>query len=226
MQISTAFPSRYIKSHDLDDQEIKVTINTVTMEQVGMGGDQQPVVYFRGWQKGMVLNKTNGRKIASLFGDDTDKWKGNEIILYAAQTQFQGEQMMGLRVKAVTERLDQEMPQQVTAKHMLNKMRAADIQTERKPANPETLPWDDQFPANMPNNSILVEAEAMARGGIQSFRSWRDALNQDELEKIKPIMEKLISIAHAHGDGINATAPADSVATSARKQSPKGEPHA
>jgi hypothetical protein len=39
------------------------------------------VVYFQGKQKGLVTNKTNANNIAALYGDDTDDWIGQKIML-------------------------------------------------------------------------------------------------------------------------------------------------
>jgi hypothetical protein len=61
----------------------------------------KPVLYFQGKDKGMVLNKTNSHMIASLTGSkDTDDWTGCQIRLYATETEFAGEMVECIRVKA------------------------------------------------------------------------------------------------------------------------------
>ncbi len=70
MKINEAFPSNYLKAADLQDREVTVTMADVKMEK--LGDDSRPVLYFRGKEKGLVLNKTNANNIASRYGDDTD----------------------------------------------------------------------------------------------------------------------------------------------------------
>jgi hypothetical protein len=78
MNIDSAFPSNYLKASDLGDAQPVVTIDRVELEAVGRDKEMKPVLYFRGKEKGIVLNKTNSNKIASLVGSrDTDHWRGN-----------------------------------------------------------------------------------------------------------------------------------------------------
>ena len=98
MKISQAFPSKYLKSDEVGANRYTMTIANVMMEDVGDG--DKPVIYFSGAQKGMVLNKTNAEMIAYLYGDDTDRWRGQQVELYTTMTSFQGKQMLGLRVCA------------------------------------------------------------------------------------------------------------------------------
>ncbi len=101
MNIDSAFPSTYLKASDLGDQMPVVTIDRVEVEPVGRDKEMKPVVYFKGKEKGVVLNKTNSRKIAELTGSkDTDDWTGCQIRLYATETEFGGEMVECIRVKA------------------------------------------------------------------------------------------------------------------------------
>lgn len=103
MRIGAAFPSKYLKAADLPDgQYVRVTMDHVAVENVAGNNDpedEKPVLYFRGKQKGMVLNRTNSNTISAVYGDETDDWSGKPILLYSAETQFQGKTMPCLRVK-------------------------------------------------------------------------------------------------------------------------------
>lgn len=49
----------------------------------------------------MVINKTNATKITQIAGSpETDEWAGVKIRLYATETEFAGETVECLRVKA------------------------------------------------------------------------------------------------------------------------------
>jgi hypothetical protein len=101
MNIDSAFPSTYLKASDLGDNQPVVTIDRVEVEPVGRDKEMKPVIYFKGKEKGVVLNKTNSRKIAELTGSkDTDDWGGCQIRLYATETEFGGEMVECIRVKA------------------------------------------------------------------------------------------------------------------------------
>lgn len=97
MKLSDAFPSTFLKASDLNGQRPVVTISHVKFEDIG--GDHKPVVYFRGKDKGLVLNKTNGSMIAEIAGDDdTDNWGGTRFVLYPTRVDFQGKRVDAIRV--------------------------------------------------------------------------------------------------------------------------------
>lgn len=101
MNINQAFPSKYLKASDLNDQTVTVTISDIKIEQVGQDRDTKPVAYFQGKTKGLVLNKTNSRKIASIAGSpETDDWVGVQIAIFPTETEFAGESVECIRVKA------------------------------------------------------------------------------------------------------------------------------
>ncbi len=101
MNINSAFPSNYLKASDLGDAQPVVTIDRVEVEGIGKNKEQKPVIYFQGKEKGVVLNKTNAKKIAELLGStDTDDWIGQRIRLFATSTEFAGETVECIRVKA------------------------------------------------------------------------------------------------------------------------------
>lgn len=97
MNISEAFPSKYLKSADLQGRVAKLKIASIGYEQIGT--DNRIVMYFQGKERGMVLNKTNARTIADQFGDDTDQWIGGEIELFSMKVDMQGRMVDGLRVR-------------------------------------------------------------------------------------------------------------------------------
>ena len=101
MNINTAFPSKYLKAADLNGSAVSVTIREVRMEEVGRTKEQKPVVYFMGKDKGVVLNRVNSNKIAELAGSfDTEDWGGTVIAIYPTETEFAGETVECIRVKA------------------------------------------------------------------------------------------------------------------------------
>ena len=100
--INDAFPSNYLKASDLKGAQAVVTIDRVEFEEVGRDKEEKPVIYFVGKTKGVVLNKTNARKITEITGSAiTEEWAGHAIVLYPTETEFAGETVECLRVKPV-----------------------------------------------------------------------------------------------------------------------------
>ena len=103
MDINKAFPSKFLKASDLGDAQPVVTIDHVSMEEVGKDKDSRPIVYFVGKDKGLVLNKTNANKIVTLLQSGvTEEWEGQKIRLYATETTFGGDTVECIRVKAAS----------------------------------------------------------------------------------------------------------------------------
>lgn len=95
--VNDLYPSQYLKAHDLGGKAVKVAIRQVVIEKIG--SDTKPVLYFRGKDKGMVLNKTNAFTISQAYGFDTEDWVGAEVEIFAAFVDFQGKQVEGLRIR-------------------------------------------------------------------------------------------------------------------------------
>jgi hypothetical protein len=96
MNIESAFPSKYLKAADLQGRRIEVIMADVKTEK--LGDDLRPVVYFKGKERGLVLNKTNANTIITAYGRETDDWFGQPIVLYEAQVEFSGRQVSAIRV--------------------------------------------------------------------------------------------------------------------------------
>jgi len=97
MNVNDAFPSKYLKSTDLQGRRATVKINSVSMQRIG--DDEKLMVFFEGKAKGLVLNKTNAVMIAEIVGsDDTDAWPGVAIVIYPTKTDFQGKRVDTIRV--------------------------------------------------------------------------------------------------------------------------------
>lgn len=93
---------KYIAGDSLVGKSVPMTIDRVVVEEVeGQGGKKEDklVLYFVESQKGMILNKTNAKRIAKLFTGETDDWKGKTIELYTEPVKAFGETHNALRVR-------------------------------------------------------------------------------------------------------------------------------
>jgi hypothetical protein len=100
MKMSEIFPSKYLKASDLGGREIKVIMQNVEIEK--LGDDEKPVLYFKGKEKGLVLNKTNGITISAAYGDDCEDWFDQPIILFSAMVTFQNQTGPAIRCRVPT----------------------------------------------------------------------------------------------------------------------------
>jgi hypothetical protein len=102
--------SKYLKATDLQGKEVPCTISECKFEEVGDDG-VKAVVYFKGKEKGLVLNMTNKDAIKEAYTGETDKWSGKEVVLYPSKTKYQGNMVPCLRVRIpVAQALDDEIP--------------------------------------------------------------------------------------------------------------------
>ena len=97
------FDREYIGAWDLPPgRDAVVVIREVKgAELTAQGGRKakKPVVYFEGKDKGFVLNKTNGRAIAGMYGPKTEAWTGKPIALFVASVAFGAETVEAIRVR-------------------------------------------------------------------------------------------------------------------------------
>lgn len=98
INMNEAFPSKWLKADDIDGSTI-VTISDVTMESIG-DDERKPVIWFRGYDKGMVMNKTNANNVSACYGPDTDMWIDRQMELTTAMVDFQGRSTRALRLYA------------------------------------------------------------------------------------------------------------------------------
>ena len=62
--------------------------------------EKKPLAKFKGKSKRLILNKTNCRAIAALYGDDSRAWPENQIMLFPTMTQVGDEPKPCIRIKA------------------------------------------------------------------------------------------------------------------------------
>lgn len=98
MRTSDMFPSRFLKAANLSGRKVKVSIDRLGQEE--LEGQKKWVVYFRGSEKALVLNKTNAASIEELHGDSND-WPGKTICLFPTRIEMQGKMVDAIRVAPV-----------------------------------------------------------------------------------------------------------------------------
>lgn len=97
------FDKEFLYAYDFDGgRDVTLTIDKVAGGELkGENGktDKKPIVTFRETKKKLALNKTNGSTIASLYGNDVEKWVGKRITLYPTTTTFGRQTVECIRVR-------------------------------------------------------------------------------------------------------------------------------
>lgn len=104
--------SNYIQKTDLK-QPTRLTVAGCERKDVGQEGkpEMKWVVSFDGGWKPLILNVTNTNAFFGTLGDDSDEWRGKQIVLFNDQSvEYQGKRG-GIRVYQQMEVADAAPPQ-------------------------------------------------------------------------------------------------------------------
>lgn len=102
MRVTELCPSPHLEALDVGDRigdECVLTITRVAVEVVGSEQVRKGVLFFAELDRGLVLNKTNSRTIAALYGTDCTLWVKKKITVYRSETSFQGKTVPCVRVR-------------------------------------------------------------------------------------------------------------------------------
>ena len=96
--------SNFLTQRDVEHPILVVieSFEEVNVARDGAEPDMRWTVNFRGMDKPLVLNSTNGQIIAAITGsEDSDDWIGKQIIVYQEPNIFfGGRRVGGIRVRA------------------------------------------------------------------------------------------------------------------------------
>ncbi len=98
MKANELCPSPHLEAADFHG-DTKVTIKSVAFKEVGDEKVTKGVVYFDELPRGLVLNRTNLKRIIGHHGNETDAWTGKTLTLYPSETDFGGKSVECIRVR-------------------------------------------------------------------------------------------------------------------------------
>ena len=99
------FPSEYLKVSDLKENGGSLTLQIERLDLKEFTDpetretEEKPVLYFKGADKSLILNKTNAKRLHGLLGSDLDGWTGKEIVLHIAMVESFGKIVEAIRVE-------------------------------------------------------------------------------------------------------------------------------
>lgn len=98
MKANEVCPSPHLEAADFP-ADTEVTIKAVNFAEVGAEKVKKGVLYFEELPRGMVVNRTNLKRIIAWHGNETDDWVGKKITLYASETEYNGDTVDCIRVR-------------------------------------------------------------------------------------------------------------------------------
>lgn len=101
-----SYAGQYITPVEID-HPIKVKITSLTTEiirpwQKGRKPEEKLILRFEGKERGMVINKTNFKKLANAFGWDPEEWVGQEITIETVEVEAGGRVVDSIVVTPIT----------------------------------------------------------------------------------------------------------------------------
>jgi hypothetical protein len=108
MNIDSMFPSRFLRASDLEDGPLTLEIKSCEEEEVGMAGDEKPVLRFKNEKRGLVLNRTNATILKAVFGHLTEDWEGELVTLVSTMVDFGGRRVAAIRIEEAHDEPEEE----------------------------------------------------------------------------------------------------------------------
>jgi len=95
------FPSPFLKSNDIGNEDLHLTISRFDFEILGQGdqAERKGVLDFQETPKRLVLNMTNASIIAEIYGSIISGWIGKRIAVYRTEVPFGGKMVPAVRVR-------------------------------------------------------------------------------------------------------------------------------
>lgn len=108
MRRDEAFPSKYLKSPDLQGKAVRVTIDRLEQTK-NQQGEPMTLVFFRNKDKALILKPTTWGQIEAVTGEvDTDDWPGKTIILYPDFAEYNHTRFPVIRVRGELQVVEEE----------------------------------------------------------------------------------------------------------------------
>lgn len=103
MDSSSFTAGNFMGGDQLTDKEkdgLELTISDVTAEEMRSGTDKLCLSFKEPARKPLLVNKTNARRLQSMYGHETDSWVGQKITLwFDPEVEYMGDIVGGIRIR-------------------------------------------------------------------------------------------------------------------------------
>lgn len=111
------YQSRFLDASDLAKAQVPVKISRITTEAIRDPQDfkklvRKILIFFEGKKKPMVVNKSNFKFLRSQFGEDTDAWIGQQLLVYSVPMEAFGRTVDALRLRMQSADGEEEVTEQ------------------------------------------------------------------------------------------------------------------
>lgn len=131
--IHDVFPSKFLKASDLKGSRPILVFERVEIEEM-REGEEALVAYFRGREKGMVINKSKAGILASIYGPETENWVGEYVQLYETTVDFKGKRTPSIGIQIPTKAEQRAFEEQ-------QKGKGATVPKQPAPAGDDEVPF-------------------------------------------------------------------------------------
>lgn len=98
MKATDLCPAPHLEAADFTG-DTTCTIKAVDFAEVGEDKTNKGVLWFDEFNRSLVLNRTNLKRVIAQHGGETDEWTGKTITLYPSETDFAGRTVPCIRVR-------------------------------------------------------------------------------------------------------------------------------
>lgn len=92
-------PPKHLAAADLGGKDVKVTVKNVAFTEVGEAKERKGALVLNEFDRPMVINRTNIKRLITQLGNDTDEWIGKEFTIYPSECDYKGETVDCIRVR-------------------------------------------------------------------------------------------------------------------------------
>lgn len=92
-------PPKHLDAADLGGKDNIVTIKNVAFTEVGETKERKGALVLAEFDRPMVINRTNIKRLIKKLGGDTDQWIGKQITLYPSECDYKGDTVSCIRVR-------------------------------------------------------------------------------------------------------------------------------
>ena len=102
--VSEVYSGEYVSAGELQGKgRVSAQIAQAALKAVGQEQVEKVVLSLQSrsgqsWPRKLVLNKTNSLILAAAYGDNTDAWLNQQVVVWTEPTHYQGRVVPGIKI--------------------------------------------------------------------------------------------------------------------------------
>ena len=175
----------------------------ITEVKVSLSGEQRVSINFEGDNgKPYKPCKSMCRVLVNSWGNDSSKYVGKSLTLFGDPTvTWAGVNVGGIRISHMSH-----INESIT-------MALTSSKSKRKPFTVKPLKVEQAKPAKPADPELIKKGNKASDGGVESYIKWKDSLNGEQKEQIRPHHKEWARNARAVSEKLAETVDGDGVIT-------------